>query len=181
MKRLKADLLQFFHCKAYVCAMSLVALCCYGYTIAHPSVGMDDTAIGLYFQEGVAPFVGRWSFFVAENVFHMHIGDFAPWMTELLGVLILMFSITIWCVLWKRICEPRMVLPVWAYCFPACIFLSCPLISEVFVFYLHNGVCTAYGLTALSLLCLTESLSVNRSKRQRIADIVWASLCLRWH
>lgn len=178
MKRLKADLLQFFHCKAYVCAMSLVALCCYGYTIAHPSIGMDDTAIGLYFQEGVAPFVGRWSFFVAENVFHMHIGDFAPWMTELLGVLILMFSITIWCVLWKRICEPRMVLPVWAYCFPACIFLSCPLISEVFVFYLHNGVCTAYGLTALSLLCLTESLSVNRSKRQRIADIVWASLLL---
>ena len=52
MKRLKADLLQFFHCKAYVCAMSLVALCCYGYTIAHPSIGMDDTAIGLYFQEG---------------------------------------------------------------------------------------------------------------------------------
>lgn len=163
MKRLLNDVKEFCRCKAYVFGLTLIAVCAYGYAVTHYAIGMDDTVIPLYFEEGLAPYVGRWSLFVINKIFH--IADFVPWMAELVSVLILMLSVTLWCVLWKRICEPRIVLPVWSYVFVAGIFLSCPLISEVFVFYLHNGICLGYGVTALALLCLMNGLSSKKSRK----------------
>lgn len=93
-------------------------------------------------------------------------------------MLIFILSVTLWCILWKRVCEPRVALSLWNYLFVAGIFISCPLISEVFIYYLHNGICTGYGVTALSLLCLLESLSVKKNRVQSIRYIFGASLLL---
>lgn len=178
MGKLRMELSDFLKCRVYSVMLGLMAACGYGFAVTHYSIGMDDTAIPLYFEEGVAPYVGRWSMFVINRIFHMHISDFAPWMVELLSVLILTVSVTLWCVLWKRICEPKVTLPTWCYLFVAGIFLTCPLISEVFIFYLHNGVCTGYGLTALALLCLLESLSAGKGKRRQAWDILLSAIFL---
>lgn len=176
MKRLVNDIKTFCECKYYVIGLALVAVCAYGYAVTHYAIGMDDTVIPLYFEEGLAPYVGRWSLFVINKIFH--IADFIPWMVELVSVMILMLSVTLWCVLWKRICEPRVVLPVWSYVFVAAIFLSCPLISEVFVFYLHNGVCMGYGVTALALLCLMNSVSQGATKAYRLRQLILSGILL---
>jgi len=178
MKKIGNEISVFLKCRAYMVVLVLVSICSYGFSITHYSIGMDDTAIPLYFDEGVAPYVGRWSFFVINKIFHIHIGDFAPWMTELLSVIILMLSVTLWCILWKRVCEPGVVLPTWSYLFAAAVFISCPLISEVFVFYLHNGICIGYGLTALALISLMESLAAGRSRKDKIKKVLLASLFL---
>ena len=174
MKRLWKDFRVFCQCKAYVIGLTLLAVCAYGYAVTHYAIGMDDTVIPLYFEEGLAPYVGRWSLFVLNKIFH--IADFVPWMVELVSVLILMLSVTLWCVLWKRICEPRIVLPAWSYVFVAGIFLSCPLISEVFVFYLHNGICLGYGVVALALLCLMNGLSLKKSRKYRLGQLVLSAV-----
>lgn len=168
----------FIKCKVYMAAVGLVALCGYGFAIAHPAIGMDDTAMSLYFEEGVAPYMGRWCIFVLNKVFRIRISGFAPWMAELVSVLILILSVTLWCVLWRRVCEPKVNLPRWSYLFVAGIFLSCPLISEVFVFYLHNGICTGYGVTALSLLCLLESFSAENTGKRRWGYVACSALLL---
>lgn len=178
MRELIQEMASFVKCRVYIAAVGFIALCSYGFAITHYSIGKDDTAISLYFEDGVAPLMGRWCLFVINKVFHIHIGDFAPWMVELVSVLIFILSVTLWCVLWKRVCEPRVVLPLWNYLFVAGIFISCPLISEVFIYYLHNGICIGYGVTAVSLLCLLESFSVKKNRVQSIRYILGASLLL---
>ncbi|MGN0167566.1 MAG: glucosyltransferase domain-containing protein [Acetatifactor sp.] len=176
MRRTVQDILHFFQNKCYCALLLLTALLSYGFAVTHYSIGMDDTAIPLYFEEGLAPYVGRWTLFIINKV--LPIGDFAPWLVELLSVLILMLSATLWCVLWKRICEPGVEIPVWGYAFVAGIFLSCPLISEVFVFYLHNGVCTGYGVVALALLSLLNSLRVGANRKEITREVLFSALLL---
>lgn len=167
----------FYSSRIYVIAVTLVAFGAYGFAVVHDSIGMDDTAIPLYLEEGVAPYVGRWSLFVINKILHIPIGNFAPWLIEMVSVLILMLSATLWCVLWKQVCEPIRI-PVWSYAIVAGIFISCPLISEVFVFYLHNGVCTGYGAVALALLCLLNSLRYGAGRREAVQEILASSLLL---
>lgn len=176
MKRIVDELMLIMKSRIYIVIIGVVAICAYGFAITHYSVGMDDTAIPLYFEEGLAPFVGRWSLFVINKVFP--IGDFFPWMTELLSVLILMLSATLWCLLWKRVCEPQVILPSWVYAIIAAVFISCPLISEVFVFYLHNGICLGYGGVALALFFLLDSLRVEVGYKAGIRDVLMSALLL---
>lgn len=178
MKKLGQEFLNFINCKIYIIVVGFVAMCSYGFAIVYPSIGMDDTAVPLYFDEGVAPYVGRWSLFVINKVFRMHISGFVPWMMELISVVILVMSVTLWCVLWRRLCEPKVCLPVWSYLFIACVFISCPLISEVFVFYLHNGICSGYGLTAISLICFLNSLSVEYDRRKKAGNLALSAVFL---
>lgn len=180
MKQFFNDLKVFLQCKIYIITISLIAIASYGFAITHPAIGMDDTVVGLYFQDGLAPYVGRWSIFLLVHLLHLNITSFAPpWLMEFISIIVLLFSVTLWCVLWKRILEPKIVLPIWNYIFIAGIFISCPLISEVFVFYLHNGICTGYGITALALFCLLESLHrTGKSRKNIIICLLSASFLL---
>ena len=178
MKKLLSELGEFWRSRIYAVILSLTAAGAYGFAVTHSAIGMDDTAISLYFDEGLAPYVGRWTLFVLNKLFHIHIGEYAPYLTELLSVVLLLLSVTLWCVLWRRVCEPRVKLPMWAYAVTAGLFLSCPLISEVFVFYLHNGVCTGYGVTALALLCLLDSLAVQGGRKETVRGTLLSGLLL---
>lgn len=175
--KLLTDVKSFFQCKLYLVILALIAACAYGFAIAHPAIGMDDTAVSLYFEEGLAlSYTNRWSLFILNKVFR--IGTFMPWIVELASILILILSVTMWCVLWKRICGPMAELPLWTYVFVAGVFLSCPLISEVYTFYLHNGVCIGYGVTAGAALCLLNSLERGAAKRRRMMQLVFSSVLL---
>ncbi len=176
MKKIVEEMKDFLNCKAYVLALSIVAVCGYGFTITHYSIGIDDTAIPLYFKDGMAPFVGRWWLFLVNRLFQ--IDDFAPWMVEFISILIFILSVTLWCVLFRRICRRYVDIPLWSYLFVAGIFISCPIISEIYVFYLHNGICSAYGFIALSLLCLIDSLNKEIDKKGQIIKLLESSVFL---
>jgi len=176
MKRLKEDLLFFLKCKWYILGLAVTAVLSYGYAVTHFAIGMDDTAVSLYYDDGLAPYVGRWSLFIINKF--LHISEFAPWMVEFVSVLLLMLSVTLWCVLWKRICEPGVMIASGKYALVAGVFLSCPLISEIFVFYLHNGVCTGYGVTALGLIAYLDSLGKNGSRVEVFRKLMLSAVLL---
>ncbi len=154
MKKLGAAFREFISNKIYMIMLSLTAVCSYGFMVSHPTVGIDDTAIPAYFQDGLAPAMGRWSLYLLNKLFH--VSDFAPWMTELAGVLLLMASATLWCAVIYQIAGRTV--SVWGYAFFAALFISCPLISEVYVYYLHNGISIAYGVTALAVFGVMQSM-----------------------
>lgn len=149
--------------KIYMAFLSLTAVCSYGFLVTHQTVGIDDTPYAYYFEEGLNAIVGRWFLYLANKVFH--VAEFSPFMTDFAGVLILMAAAVVWCCLLRSVCGERV--PLWGYTFFGCIFISCPLISEVYTYYLHNGVSVGYLCTGLSLCFFQELKELTGFKRDR--------------
>lgn len=154
MKKWWETFLMFCKNKAYVMLLALTAVCSYGYKVTHFAIGIDDTPYAYYFKEGLAAIVGRWVLFLLNKV--VHIADIAPFLTDFAAVLILMAAVTVWCVLFYSILGDR--IPKIGYFFFSGIFLSCPLIGEVFTYYLHNGIAIGYLCCGISLCCFREGL-----------------------
>lgn len=152
MSKWLEDVKRFINNKAYLLALSLTAVCSYGFLVTHATVGIDDTPYTYYFEDGLVAIVGRWVLYLLNKV--VHIADFAPFVTDLAGVLLLMTAVTVWCVLFYSILEER--IPWYGYLFFAAVFLSCPLISEVYTYYLHNGISIGYLFCGVSLCCFRE-------------------------
>ncbi len=151
-KRWAFELEFFLKNKIFVLLLSLTAACSYGFLVTHQTVGIDDTPFSYYFEEGLNAIVGRWFLYLVNKVFH--VSDFSPYFTDLAGVLLLMAAACVWCSLLRVICGDRVHL--WGYLFFGCIFISCPLISEVYTYYLHNGISVGYLCTGVSLCCFQE-------------------------
>lgn len=147
MSEMKVNMKKVYNHKAYVLLISLTALCGYGFKVMNPTMGIDDTPYAYYFEEGLAAVVGRWVLFLLNKIFH--ISDFAPFITDFVAVLILMLAVTVWGTLFYMVLGER--IPKWGYWLFSCIFLSCPLIAEVFTYYLHNGIAIGYLSCGLSL------------------------------
>ncbi len=176
MTRLYKDLKWFLDKKIYWILLLLTAVCGYGFSIANPSIGIDDTAVALYLEDGLEVTMGRWTVFWLNKLFH--VSDFAPFMTELIGVLFLMIAATIFNVLLRRLVgEKSGVLASTVF---ACVFVSNPIISEVFVYYWHDGVGLGYVLSALALLFFHEAME-GKGKARWLAFgksllFVWAAV-----
>jgi len=171
MQKWKEDFMSFVNNKVYILMLSLTALFGYGFMITHQTVGIDDTPYTFYFEDGLNVIIGRWFLYLLNKVFH--VADFSPFITELAGVLILMLAVTVWCTLVYSVCRER--IPMWGYVFFGCIFLSCPLISEVYTYYLHNGISVGYLCTGVSVCCFKE-FAACVSKHKRGETIPWKRL-----
>lgn len=152
--------------RLYRSALILTALCSYGFLVTHHTVGVDDTPFALYFEEGLNAIVGRWFLFLFNKVFH--VAEFVPFIVDLAGVLILMAAVTVWGALLYSICRDRV--PQWGYLFFSCIFLSCPLLAEVYPYYLHNGVSVGYLCTGISLCFFRELSEEAGGRRKALAE-----------
>lgn len=161
MENFKHDLKRIYLNKTYLCLLALVAACGYGFKIAHPVMGIDDTPYACYFEEGLAAVVGRWVLFVLNKL--MHLADFAPFMTDFVAVLILMTAVTVWGVLFYGVFGEK--IPKYGYWFFSCVFLSCPLIAEVFTYYLHNGIAVGYLSCGVSLYLFRGGMDALERKR----------------
>lgn len=152
MRKLWEEMLYFLRQKPFVIFAALTAAGSYGFAITHEGIGVDDTMAGVYLDEGLEPYMGRWTVYLVNKLFR--IGEFTPFITELMGCLLLMAGVLLFCVLLRRIFGERVGTA--GYTVFACVFLSCPFISEVWVYYYHDGVDMGYILLALSLLALTS-------------------------
>lgn len=119
----------------------------YFYLWTHPSMGVDDTCVQRYFADGFAPTQGRSTLFLLNKVFH--VAEFTPFVVDFLGVLFLVLAAVFLAALFRRLSQNR--IPAAALAVFCCAMVSFPLIGEVFVYYLHNGIGLAYTLTALAV------------------------------
>lgn len=159
--------------KLYVIALAITAACGYGYAIVTPIIGIDDTAVELYFRDGLAVAVGRWTVYLLNKF--LYIVEFSPFMMELVGVILLCIGATLFAILMRRILGERM--SVVACTIFACIFVSNPIISDVYIYYYHNGVDLAYILVALALMLYMDGIEALGKKK--ILPFV-GSMLLAW-
>lgn len=172
MRGLWQEIKWFSRQKIYIAALSLTAVCGYGFAIANPSIGIDDTAMELYLEDGLVVEMGRWVMYLLNKVFHF--GEFAPFMTELIGVLFLMLAGTLFCILMRRSIGERAGIAICTVF--SCVFVSNPIISMVFIYYFHNGVGLGYVFTALALLCYHGALG--RRGREKLLCLLGSLLCV---
>lgn len=133
----------------------------YGFAVTHESIGPDDTMVKLYLGDGMEAYMGRWTLFLINKLFR--IDSFMPFITELAGAVLLLAGVVLFCVLLRRIFEDKV--GILGYTAFACVFISFPFISEVWIYYFHNGVDLGYILLALSLLLFLDGFEHTGKRR----------------
>ena len=154
MKKIWKDMQRIINQKVYIICVTLTAVMSYGFAVCQPMIGVDDSAIGRYFAEGLGPIMGRFGYFLLNKI--CPVADYTPFIVDFIGVLFLMLGAVLWCLVWEKAMGHKLSLMA-STCF-SCVMISCPMISEVFIYYLHNGVCMCYCLSALLILLFMEAM-----------------------
>lgn len=148
--------------RLYMGILLLTAGCAYGYKVTNVTIGIDDTPSLYYFQEGLIAIVGRWVLFLLNKV--ISLAEFVPFVTDFAAVLLLIAAAIVWSALFYSVFGEK--IPVVGYAHFAAVFVSCPLISEVFTYFLHNGIAIGYLSCAVSLCFMREWQSSIRKQRK---------------
>ena len=148
--------------RLYMGILLLTAVCAYGYKVTNVTIGIDDTPSLYYFEEGLIAIVGRWVLFLLNKV--IALAEFVPFVTDFAAVILLIAAAIVWTALFYSVFGEK--LPMTGYAFFAAIFVSCPLISEVFTYFLHNGIAIGYLSCAVSLCFMKEWQSSMRKPRK---------------
>ena len=158
MTQMKEDLLYFWKKKSFTTAFVLMTVLTFATQLMEPTIGIDDTSFKLYFVDGVAPAVGRWCIYLINKILPL---EYNPYFVELFGIILLMISVSLWCVVFRRIFQEKV--SFWGYIAFACVMISCPIQAELEVWYLQNGSHIAYGITAVAVLLTLQSLEKNQT------------------
>lgn len=146
----------------YMGILLLTAVCAYGYKVTNVTIGIDDTPSLYYFEEGLIAIVGRWVLFLLNKV--ITLAEFVPFVTDFAAVILLIAAAIVWSALFYSVFGEK--IPVTGYAFFAAVFVSCPLISEVFTYFLHNGIAIGYLSCAVSLCFMREWQNSMRKPRK---------------
>lgn len=121
--------------------------------LLHPTIGIDDTSFKLYYVDGVAPAMGRWCCYLMNKVIPL---NYNPHFVEAVGLCFFCLSVTLWCVVFLRMFGGE--LSVGAYAAFGAVMISSPILSEVVIWYLQDGIYLGYGFTALAVLFALKML-----------------------
>ena len=163
----------FWQNRLYMGILLLAAVCAYGYKVTNATIGIDDTPSLYYFEEGLIAIVGRWVLFLLNKV--VALAEFVPFVTDFAAVVILVLAAIVWSALFYSVLGEKA--PVVGYAFFGAVFISSPLISEVFTYFLHNGIAIGYLCCGISLCCVREWQS-SRRKMQKKSGIRERIKCL---
>ena len=161
-KKWSGYLRKFAENRVYMGILLLAAIGAYGYKVTNTAIGIDDTPSLYYFQEGLIAIVGRWVLFLLNKV--ISLAEFVPFVTDFAAVLLLIAAAIVWSALFYSVFGEK--IPVVGYAFFAAVFVSCPLISEVFTYFLHNGIAIGYLCCGISLCFMREWQSSVRKQRK---------------
>ena len=173
MKNIWQDLKRIICQKGYMISVTLTAVMSYGFAICQPMVGVDDSAIGRYFEDGLGPIMGRFGYFLLNKI--CPVAEYTPFITDFIGVLLLVVGSALWCLVWEKAMNRK--LSVAAATGFSCVMISCPMISDVFIYYLHNGIGICYCLSALLVLYFMKA--VEAVGKERIFKL-GSALLLMW-
>lgn len=116
--------------KIFITIIILVTILSFGFTITHPSVGMDETAFDRYYQDGEMLESGRWGSYLIYKV--LNIIEFTPFWLDFVVTGIIMVTAILWCIFLKKNLKEKLSLG--AYIVFSTVFISFPLINECYIF-----------------------------------------------
>lgn len=135
----------FINKKAYIIPVILVAIFSYGFVITHYSINIDTLSANRYFEDGVLIGQGRLTATIIHKIFNVM--EFNPFFVDGIAVFLLVISAICLCALFKQITNNSLVLM--SYTMFSYLFLSYPIINEIFV-YTPASLSVALGFLLIS-------------------------------
>ena len=163
MKKIWQDMQRIINQKVYIICVTLTAVLSYGFAVCQPMIGVDDSAIGRYFEDGMGATIGRFGFYLLNKI--CPVTGFTPFITDFVGVLLLILGSILWCQVFEKAMGRK--LSVLTTTIFSCIMVSSPMISEIFIYYLHNGIGIAYCLSAILVMKFMEAFLEKGTRRFR--------------
>ncbi len=139
--------------KCFAAGIPLMMFLSYCTLLWRPTVGIDDTSFKLYYVDGVSPAMGRFCLYLINRLLPL---NYNPVFVEAVGLMCFCISISLWCAVFYRIFKET-VSPL-GYMLFGGVMLSSPIISEVVIWYLQDGIYLGYGMTALAVLFAMDAL-----------------------
>lgn len=175
MSQLSKDIKHFWGQKCFAAGIALMMILSYGTLLLNPTIGIDDTSFKLYYIDGVSPAMGRWCLYMIHKIFPL---NYNPFFVEAMGLLFFCLSITLWCVVFYRLFGNKLSMA--AYTVFGGLMLSSPIISEVVIWYVQDGIYLGYGVTALAVLLGMEAfrMEVRTSRIKRVGRLVLSGLAV---
>ncbi len=146
------DVRYFWRQKCFAVGIPFMMILSYITLLVNPTVGIDDTSFKLYYVDGVSPAMGRWCLYLMNKVLPL---GYNPHFVEAVGLSVFCLSITLWCVVFYRMFGKQ--ISPGAYTIFGMVMLSSPILSEVVIWYLQDGIYLGYGFTALAVLFAMNS------------------------
>ncbi|MBO4980433.1 MAG: glucosyltransferase domain-containing protein [Lachnospiraceae bacterium] len=161
--------------KCFAVGIPLMMFLSYCTLLFHPTIGIDDTSFKLYYVDGVSPAMGRWCLYLINKILPL---DYNPVFVEAVGLLCFCISVSLWCVVFYRLFGET-VSPL-GYTIFGCVMLSSPIISEVVVWYLQDGIYLGYGVTALAVLFAMDVFRTDKgiSLKKRLGKLLASAFFL---
>ncbi len=138
---------EFFHWKLLV-PMICTLIACFGFTLTHMAIGIDDTSFDRYFDQGYLLVQGRVTPVLINKIFGIY--QLRPFITDFIAIMVFFIATVFWGVLLKKVSNNKLH---WAsYVIFACLLISYPLMAEIFIYMTASiSICLGFALTALAL------------------------------
>lgn len=176
--KIKEDISYFLNNKLYITVVFWIAVAAYGYEITHAVIGVDDICIDRYFADGLGLSIGRWPFFLGNQIGVLGLDIYIPFLVDLVAVFILVSACIVWCSLFKRVFDRNfIVVDIWCYIVFSVFFISYSLIAYVFIYYLHNGIALAH-LCMVIVLLLWDDIQYEKEYVVVKIIVMWGMLTL---
>ncbi len=130
MNNLKKDIEYFIKNIYYIIPVILTAILSFGFVITHYSVNIDTLSYDRYCRQGEFLAQSRFGPVLLDKIFHVI--EFNPFFVEFIAVTFLIVATIVFCILFKKVTNSK--LKMITYTIFACLFLSYPLINEIFVY-----------------------------------------------
>lgn len=155
----KFTVMGFLKDAKYLIPLLLSAAIGFSFAMTHFSVGADDTCVDRYFEGGYLLAQNRVTGYLVDKVLHVY--AVKPFVPDFLGVLFLITSALIFSAVFKRISRNK--LHPLTYTIFTCIFVSYPLIFEIFIVMGANiSICLGYALSSFAILFALDALETKR-------------------
>ena len=153
-KEYKEIIKYFFNNKIFIFTTIIVAVLSFGFTITNSSIGVDDTAFDRYYKGKEMLSIGRWGAYVIYEI--LNIAEFTPFWSDFIASTIIVLIAFLWCVFLKRHLKEEV--PNTAYTIFATIFISFPIINEIFI-YQNCNIAVILGslLASIGIMILYEN------------------------
>lgn len=153
MKNIKEEIEFFVKKIEYIIPLIITAILSFGFVITHYSVNIDTLSAERYYREGELLAQHRYGGVLLDKIFGVM--EFNPFFVDCLAVIFLILASIIFCLLFKKISNNK--INIITYTVFSCLFVSYPLINEIFVYTpMSLGICFSFFIIAIVLNLLYE-------------------------